>query len=273
MSDYETVALSVSNEVATLTLDRPEKKNAMSQELLAEMDAAIKEVEGEVQTMVVTGVEDVFSSGMDFERYFRDARAEGPQAVREANEIHKNALARLRAFPQPTIAKVNGWALGGGYMIAALCDLAIAAEDAKFGLSEINFGIPPGGGTMWSAANTMNRRDAMYYAVTGEPFPGDEAEKMGVVNEAVPREDLDKRVDELVETLLEKNRLALEYSKIYYNRVTDMNYERAHDYELAKGEEMKYLQGYEFLEEGVGQFNEDRYRPGQGENYERSDGD
>lgn len=273
MGDYDTVQLEITDEIATLTLDRPEKKNAMSQELLADMAAAIDEAVSEVHAMVVTGRGDAFSAGMDFERYFRDARAEGPHAVREANEIHKKALSRLYRFPRPTIAKVNGWALGGGYMIQALCDISIAAQDAELGLSEINFGIPPGGGTMWSAANTMNRRDTLYHAYTGEPFSGTEAAEMGAVNEAVQAAELDHRVDEIVETLLEKNRLALEYAKIYYDKVRDMTYEDAHDYELAKGEEMKYLQGYEFLNEGVVQFNQNRYRPGTGETYEPPDTD
>lgn len=271
METYDTLRVSVSDDVATLTLDRPEKKNAMSQQLLAEMADAINEVHGDVHAMVVTGSGDAFSAGMDFEQYFAEARAEGPHAVREANEVHKRALSSLYRFPQPTIAKVNGWALGGGYMIQALCDVAIAAENAKFGLSEINFGIPPGGGTMWSAANTMTRRDALYYSYTGEPFTGAEAAEMGAINEAVPDDELDGRVDDIVDTILEKNRLALEYAKIYYDKVSDMTYEDAHDYELAKGEEMKYLQGYEFLHEGVGQFNENRYRPGTGETYESVD--
>jgi trans-feruloyl-CoA hydratase/vanillin synthase len=267
MSEYETVQVDVTGDVGTLTFDRPEKKNAMSPRLLADTKSVLDELRGDVHVLVVTGNE-TFNAGMDFDKYFQEARAEGPHAVREANRIHKEALTTLKDFPQPTVAKVDGWAVGGGYMVMALCDMAIAAEDATFTLSEINFGIPAGGGTMWSVANTLNRRQTLYYTMTGEPFSGAEAAEMGAINAAVPAEELDDAVEDLAETLAEKNKLALEYSKLYYERVKNMEFDEAHDYELAKGEEMKYYQGYEFLSEGVGQFVADEYQPGAGESYD-----
>jgi trans-feruloyl-CoA hydratase/vanillin synthase len=267
MVEYSAIDVSVEDDVGTLTFDRPEKKNAMNPRLLEEMGDALGDLRDEVHVLVVTGAGDAFNAGMDFDEYFEAARAAGPLAVREANRLHKRALVRLYEFPAPTVAKVNGWALGGGYMAMSLCDLAIGSEDAKLGLSEINFGIAAGGGTMWSVAHTMNRRDALYYTMTGEPFTCAEAVEMGVINEAVPASELDGRVDGLVDRLRQKDRFALEYTRHYYDKVVEMDFPEAHDYELAKGEEMKYLQGYEFLDRGVSGFTQDRYRPGAGEDY------
>lgn len=269
MGQYETIDVATDDGVATIAFDRPEKKNAMNPALLAEFGDALRDLEHECNVLVVTGNGDSFNSGMDLDEYFEEARAEGPHAVRSANRTHRRALRALYDFPQPTIAKVNGWATGGGYMVMALCDMAYAAEDAQFCISEINFGIPPGGGTMWSVVNTLSRRNTMYYSMTGEPFDGRQAVEMDAINEAVPAEDLDDRVAAVVAELLEKDQLALEYTKKYYHQVKHMEFARAHDYELAKGEQMKYYQGHEYLTEGVGQFTEKEYQPGRGETYEK----
>lgn len=268
MAEYDTIDVDVAEGVATLAFDRPEKKNAMSPGLLEELGDALEALADEVRVLVVTGTGDAFNAGMDLDEYFEEARAEGPDAVRDANRLHRRALTALNDFPQPTIAKVNGWATGGGYMVMALCDVAFAADDATFCISEINFGIPPGGGTMWSVVNTLDSQHVMYYALTGEPFDGDRAEAMGAVHRSVPAEDLDETVAAVVAELLEKNQLALEYTKRYHDQVREMDYARAHDYELAKGEQMKYYQGYEFLDEGVGQFTDEEYQPGRGETYD-----
>ncbi|KAB1190453.1 p-hydroxycinnamoyl CoA hydratase/lyase [Haloferax sp. MBLA0076] len=270
MARYNTIELAVDDrDVATLTFDRPEKRNAMSPELLEEVGDALETIRGDVRALVIEGNGPSFNAGMDFEKYFTELRKKDPLLVKEANFIHGRALNRIKDFPAPTIAKVHGWALGGGYMVMAVCDIAFAATDAKFGFSEINFGIAAGGGTMWAAAHTLSRRDAMYYTMTGEPFDGVEAERMGAVNKSVPPEELDDEVDRFVEKLLEKNALALEYSKDYYDHARRMTYRESHDYELAKGEEMKYFQRQEFFTEGVGQFMEDKYKPGTGEAYEK----
>jgi trans-feruloyl-CoA hydratase/vanillin synthase len=269
MEGYDTIAVDVDDGVATMTFDRPEKMNAMNPTLLREVGDALDALANEVRVLVVTGAGEAFNAGMDLDEYFEEARAEGPHAVREANRLHRRALTALHDFPQPTIAKVNGPSAGGGYMVMALCDIAFAAEDAEFCISEINFGIPPGGGVMWCLVDTLDRQDAMYYAMTGEPFDGARAEELGAVHRSVPADELDEAVAEVVAGILEKNGIALEYTKLYYDQVKDMTFAKAHDYELAKGEQMKYYQGYEFLDEGIGQFVEREFRPGRGETYER----
>jgi trans-feruloyl-CoA hydratase/vanillin synthase len=269
---YETLQLDVGDDVATITLDRLDAKNALNPLALEEIGDALEEVRDEIKVLVFTGQEDSFCSGLDLEKFFKEARIEGPEAVRENTKHHHRALRGLKNFPQITIAKVNGWTVGAGYMIMAICDLAIASEDAMFSLSEINFGHPPGGGTMWSVVNTLPRRDALWYSLTGEPFDAEEADEKRVVNEVVANEEFDDRVAEVVADLTEKEPLALEYTKKFFDKTRWMTFDEAHDYELAKGEEMKYYQGYEFLNEGIGQFSDDVYRPATGQSYDRSAG-
>jgi trans-feruloyl-CoA hydratase/vanillin synthase len=268
MKDYEAIDVTVEDGVATVAFDRPEKKNAMNPRLLRDLGDALNALANQVRVLVVTGNGDAFNAGMDLDEYFEEARSEGPHAVMDVNQLHKRALTALYDFPQPTIAKVNGWATGGGYMVMALCDIVFAADDAQFCISEINFGIPPGGGTMWSVVNTLDRQDVMYYSLTGEPFDGERAEDLGAIHRSVPAADLDDTVAEVVEEILDKNQMALEYTKKYYDQVKHMEYARAHDYELAKGEQMKYYQESEYLDEGVGQFTNREFQPGRGETYD-----
>ena len=104
---------------------------------------------------------------------------------------------------------VNGWCFGGGFTPLVACDLAIAAEDAQFGLSEINWGIIPAGNVTRAVAAAMRQRDALYYIMTGENFDGRKAAQMGLVNEAVPRDQLRERTRALARMLLAKNPVVL----------------------------------------------------------------
>ncbi len=110
------------------------------------------------------------------------------------------------------------------------CDLAIAAEEATFGLSEINWGIIPAGIVTKAVAQVMNQRDCLYYIMTGETFDGKRAKEMGLVNDAVPKDQLRDRMRKLAKTLLEKNPVVLRAAKHAYKHVRDMNWEDASDY-------------------------------------------
>ena len=112
---------------------------------------------------------------------------------------------QLMNFPKPTIAMVNGWCFGGAFTPLVSCDIAIAADEATFGLSEINWGIIPGGVVTRAVVGSMNVRNAMYHILTGIPFDGKKAVEMGLVNEAVPKAQLRARTIELAKLLLGKN--------------------------------------------------------------------
>ncbi len=157
---------------------------------------------------------------------------------------------------------VNGWCFGGGYGPLFACDLAIAAEEAKFGLSEINWGILPGGGATKVAIELMSYRDAMYHALTGEPIDGKQAAAWKLVNEAVPLAKLEARVIELAEILLKKNPVTIKAAKDAVRRVKEMTYENAEDY-LIRAQEAANSFDSEGRKEGIRQFiDEKSYKPG-----------
>ena len=172
---------------------------------------------------------------------------------------------RLRWYQKPTIAMVNGWCFGGGYGPLFACDLAFAAEEAQFGLSEINWGILPGGGASKVAAELLSFRRAMYHAMMGENVDGKTAAEWGLVNEALPLADLKARVTQVAEVLLKKNPVALKATKDAVRRVREMTYENAEDY-LIRAQEAANSFDNEGRKEGIRQFIDDKsYKPGLGE--------
>ncbi|WP_440991830.1 p-hydroxycinnamoyl CoA hydratase/lyase [Haloarchaeobius baliensis] len=259
---YEYVRLTEEDGVATVTLDRPGKRNAIVPELATELVDALERVEDRVRVVVVEGEGEAFCAGMDLEKRFHEPREEGPRAFYEAGRKTGKLFTTLYGYRRPTVAKVDGWTFGAGYCLQAVCDFAVATDEATLGLSEINFGIIPGGGAMWAAVNTMNRRDALYYTSTGEPFSGAEADEMGAVTMSVPEDEYESAVGDLLDSLVEKNPVALQFNTAVLERVRYMDFDRALDYERGKSEEMKYYQQDEWVEEGIGQFKERRYRPG-----------
>jgi trans-feruloyl-CoA hydratase/vanillin synthase len=165
---------------------------------------------------------------------------------------------------------VNGWCFGGGFTPLVSCDLAIAAEEATFGLSEIIWGIIPGGNVTRVVVATMGLRDSMYYIMTGEPFDGKRAAAMGLVNEAVPKAQLRARTTELAKTLLGKNPAILRACKQAVRAVQNMPWDLSDDYLAAKGIQGRFFDTEGGRAKGMKQFlDEKTFRPGLG-GYNRS---
>ncbi|MGC1460259.1 MAG: p-hydroxycinnamoyl CoA hydratase/lyase [Steroidobacteraceae bacterium] len=266
MSTTEVVAYHVENRIAWLKFNRPEKRNCMSPALNRAMLKALEELEfrDDVGVLVLTGEGSAWSAGMDLKEYFRETEAQGLKGTRKAQSEAYAWWRKLRWYQKPTIAMVNGWCFGGGYGPLYACDLAIAAEEATFGLSEINWGILPGGGATKVATNSMSFRDAMYHTLTGENISGKKAAEWKLVNEAVPLAMLKKRVTELCEVLLQKNPVALKAAKDAVRRVLEMTYENAEDY-LIRAQEAANSFDSEGRKEGIRQFiDEKSYKPGLG---------
>jgi len=159
---------------------------------------------------------------------------------------------------------VNGWCFGGGYGPLFACDLAFAAEEAKFALSEINWGILPGGGATKVAVDLLSMRDAMYHAMTGELIDGKKAAEWKLVNESVPLAGLRARVEEVANILLKKNHVALKATKDAVRRVKEMTYDNAEDY-LIRAQEAANSFDNEGRKEGIRQFiDEKSFKPGIG---------
>ena len=202
-----TVAYTVENRIAWLKFNRPEKRNCMSPTLNRAMYAALDELEyrDDVGVLVLSGEGTAWSAGMDLKEYFRETEAQGLRAIRQSQREAYTWWKRLRWFQKPTIAMVNGWCFGGGYAPLFGCDLAYAADDAKFGLSEINWGILPGGGATKVARELLSFRRAMYHALTGEPIDASTALAWGLVNRVAAAAALDDEVRRFTDIILARS--------------------------------------------------------------------
>jgi feruloyl-CoA hydratase/lyase len=263
MPELECVNLKIDGPTATIEFNRPDKKNAMNPRLHRDMNEALDRIEadGGVKVVVVTGAGDSFSAGMDLEECFLQP-FDDPQLFYRTNLVALNWFKRLKAFPAVTVAKVNGYAFGGGVLVTGICDLAIASQDAKFGLSEINFGIFPAGGATWAAAHNLPRKQALYYILTGDTFNGGQAQQYGLVNRAVPADQLDAETDRVVARLVNKNPVTLELAKQVYERTTMMDLPTSIDYDQAKLWELSRLSGNEWINVALKQFEKRSYQPG-----------
>jgi trans-feruloyl-CoA hydratase/vanillin synthase len=262
-----TVACEIKGAIAWVKFNRPEKRNCMSPKLNQEMLRLIEDLEfrRDVGVLVLTGEGSAWSAGMDLKEYFRDSEALGLKGVRESQRGAYAWWQRLRWFQKVTIAMVNGWCFGGGYGPLFACDLAFCADEAQFGLSEINWGILPGGGATKVAAELMPMRKAMYHALLGENLSGKEAEAAGLVNESVPANMLEAKVTEVAGKLLQKNWETLKATKDAMRRVREMTYDSAEDYLIRAQEALNWHDRSDGRHAGMKQFLDDKaYKPGLG---------
>lgn len=260
------VSYDVEGGIAWVRFNRPDKRNAMSPTLNRDMMEVLDALEfrEDVGVLVLSGEGSAWCAGMDLKEYFRETEAQGLGATRKAQRESYGWWRRLRWYQKPTIAMVNGWCFGGGYGPLFACDLAFAADEAKFGLSEINWGILPGGGATKIAVELMPFRKAMYHAMMGENVDGRTAAEWGLVNESMPLDQLKARVAEVANVLLQKNPVALKATKDAIRRVSEMTYENAEDY-LVRAQEAANSFDNEGRKEGIRQFiDEKAYKPGLG---------
>lgn len=263
---WKTVEVIVDGAIAWVTLNRPDKRNAMSPTLNAEMTDVLEaiELDPEARVLVLTGEGEAWTAGMDLKEYFREVDA-GPEILQE--KIRRDASRwqwqLLRMYAKPTIAMVNGWCFGGGFSPLVACDLAIAADEAVFGLSEINWGIPPGNLVSKAMADTVGHRQALYYIMTGETFTGAQAAQMGLVNRSVPRAQLRDAVRALAAKLLDKNPVVLRNAKHGFKRCRELTWEQNEDYLYAKLDQAQLRDPEHGREQGLKQFLDDKtIKPG-----------
>jgi len=271
-AESDTVACTVKDGIAWVKFNRPEKRNCMSPKLNRQMLRVIEDLEfrPDVGVLVLTGEGTAWSAGMDLKEYFRDSETLGLKGVRESQRGAYAWWERLRWYQKVTIAMVNGWCFGGGYGPLFACDLAFCADEAQFGLSEVNWGILPGGGATKVAAELMPMRKAMYHALLGENLSGKEAEAAGLVNESVPVGRLEARVTEVAQKLLEKNWETLKATKDAVRRVREMTYDNAEDYLIRAQEALNFHDRSGGRHAGMKQFLDDKsYKPGLG-HYDKS---
>jgi trans-feruloyl-CoA hydratase/vanillin synthase len=268
---YETIKIEREGGITFVMFNRPDQRNAMSPQLHMDMQDALEDlaIDPKTEVLVITGSGKAFSAGQDIKLYFRGTTND-PAARHKARLASNNwRWQQLSRFPKPTIAMVNGYCFGGAFTQVSACDFAFAADDAIFGLSEVNWGILPGGIVAWNVSQLMNYRNAIYYAVTGEPFNGKRAVEIGFVNKSVPKAKLKAEVVKFAQLLMKKSPAAMRYTKECVRAVRFMNEPEAADYLNAKSDALKYNDKERGREHGMKQFLDDKtFRPGLGE-YDR----
>nr|CAD60261.1 feruloyl-CoA hydratase [Pseudomonas putida] len=237
----------------------------MSPTLNREMRDVLETVEqdADARVLVLTGEGSAWTAGMDLKEYFREVDA-GPEILQE--RIRRDASEwqwkLLRFYSKPTIAMVNGWCFGGGFSPLVACDLAICADEATFGLSEINWGIPPGNLVSKAMADTVGHRESLYYIMTGKTFDGQKAAQMGLVNKSVPLAQLRDEVVLLAQDLLDKNPVVLRAAKNGFKRCRELTWEQNEDYLYAKLDQAE-LDPEHGRAQGLKQFLDDKsIKPG-----------
>lgn len=193
--------LTVTDEIAHLTLDRPEKRNALSRELIKDLREGLDEArKADVRALLLTGEGASFCAGGDVG--WMEERVEDPAATRQALDEHLGPLIEdVATFPAPTVAAVQGAAIGAGLGLALACDVVVAAEDAVLGATHTRLGLTPDAGTSYQLVRTLGPKLAMDLVLGARTFSGDQAHEWGLVSQAVPAGDVETEARSRVRSL------------------------------------------------------------------------
>jgi len=209
---YNTVQLTYDGGVATITLNRPEKRNAISFELIEDLLRAFHEVaQSQATILILTGAGKAFCSGMDLEN-LKALLGHSPEQNVKDSRTMVQLFRSLYEFPKVTIAAVNGAAIAGGTGLALLCDFTLAVPDAKFGYTEVRIGFVPAIVSTFLLRQVGEKR-ARDLLLTGRLFGADEALKMGLISDVVPPESLMTRARELAALLMTNSPASLRATK------------------------------------------------------------
>ena len=197
---YQHLSVSVQDRIATLTVNRPDKLNALNATLIGELGVAIDEMQGrdDVAGIILTGAGRAFVAGADIAELAGISALEGKRLARRGQEIFR----RFEISPKPTVAAVNGFALGGGCELAMACQIRIAAEPAKFGQPEVKLGLIPGYGGTQRLPRLVGRGRALQLLLTGEMIDAQEAFRIGLVNRVVAPDQLIPAATSMIQQML-----------------------------------------------------------------------
>jgi methylglutaconyl-CoA hydratase len=210
--NYSTLQLYFDAGFATLTLNRPDKRNAISYELIADLLRALEEVKSSpARVLILTGAGKAFCSGMDLDN-LKSLIGRTPEQSLEDSRTMVSLFRSLYEFPKPTIAAVNGAAIAGGTGLALLCDFTLAVPEAKFGYTEVRIGFVPAIVSTF-LLRQVGEKVARDLLLTGRIFDAEEALRIGLLNQIVPQEELLNRARRLAEQLMENSPASLTYTK------------------------------------------------------------
>jgi enoyl-CoA hydratase len=214
MTEFRNIRIDLSENIATLTIDRPAVKNALDRQTVDECHAALEALAADADAGVLpfTGAgESAFVSGADITDIRSRTAADGLAA------ISSSLFARIERFPRPTIAAINGYALGGGCELALACDIRVAADSARFGQPELGLGIIPAAGATQRLPRVVGLGWAQHLILTGDIIDAKQALEIGLVTAIMPASQLQVRARELARRLLKQGPIAARLAKLALN--------------------------------------------------------
>jgi enoyl-CoA hydratase len=217
---YELLTFDVADRIATITVNRPDKLNALNDALIAELRIAIAEARRrhDIGAILVTGAGRAFVAGADITELVHQSAVDGKARAMRGQQVFR----RFETSPKPTLAAVNGFALGGGCELAMACHIRIASDAAKFGLPEVKLGIVPGYGGSQRLPRLVGRGRALQLLLTGETIDAAEAYRIGLVNRVVPAAELISSARAMLTTILANGPVAVAHCIEAVDRGLDM---------------------------------------------------
>ncbi len=227
---YQTILYSTEGRVARVYFNRPEVHNAFNSALIREVDDAVEQAgqDEDVRVVVFSGTGKSFCAGADLNWMREIIHFSFEQNLQESLEIAE-VMHKIYTLPKPTIARVNGAAIGGGNGFLSACDIVVASEEARFGLSEVKLGLVPAAISPYVILRIGEGR-AREYFLTGERITAQRAYEIGLANRIVPAEQLDQTVDSMIEALLSSGPRALASCKELIRNAARMTFEEAKEY-------------------------------------------
>jgi len=252
--NYQTLLLDVKDNIAVVTLNRPDKLNALNAQTINDLDSVfddLKENEG-VYAIVLTGSgEKAFVAGADI----NELNKLDMISAKEFAEKGQAVFNKIEKFDKPVIAAVNGFALGGGCELALACHIRLASDNAKFGQPEVNLGIIPGYGGTQRLARLINAGRAMEYILTADMIGADEAYRIGLVNKVYPQNELLDKAIEMVKKITAKGQQAIRLAMKAVKAVDEMSLKEGQNLEASL---FALCCGTEDFKEGTSAFLEKR---------------
>ncbi|MFQ5722141.1 MAG: enoyl-CoA hydratase/isomerase family protein [Candidatus Aminicenantales bacterium] len=228
--EYQTILFQLQHEVLRLIFNRPQVHNAFNATMIAELDKALGRASRDqsLRVLVLSGQGKSFCAGADLNWMREIIHYSFQQNLGESLKLAE-VLYKLYALPKPTVAMVNGTAIGGGTGFIAACDIAVASEEARFGLSEVKIGLVPAAISPY-VIRRIGEAKAREYFLTGKRISAAKAMEIGLINEVVPKDKLEEKVKEIIELLLSSGPEALASCKLLIQKVPQMSFEEAKNF-------------------------------------------
>jgi len=222
--DLKNLLYAVEKNIATITINRPDKLNALNHETLAELDSVIEQIKNDekVYVVIITGAgEKAFVAGADIEEL---SKLDAKRAI-EFSQFGQSILDKIENMDKPVIAAVNGFALGGGCELALACHIRLSSDKARFGQPEVNLGVIPGYGGTQRLARQINKGRAFEYILTGDMIPSNDAFRIGLVNRVYASDELMPKAIEMAQKIISKGSFAISASLKAINAVHQLSLE------------------------------------------------